>query len=65
MCLNKYRTMTLRGLTYKDLPRITLKPVNLDNLKYINCKYRQLGEYELVTNNLIEVLKKVKNPSYK
>ena len=58
ICLNHYRTMPFKGLTYKDLSRITFKPVNLNNFKYINYQYRQLGEYELVTNNLVKVLKK-------
>ena len=58
ICLNHYRTMPFKGLTYKDLSRITFKPVNLNNFKYINYQYRQLGEHEVVTNNLIKVLKK-------
>ena len=56
--LNHYRTLPLKGLTYKDLDKITFKPVNLNNFKYINYQYRQLGEYELVTNKLIKILKK-------
>lgn len=58
VCLNHYRTKTLKGLTYKDLNKIDLEPVNLNNFKYINYQYRQLGDFELVTNNLIKVLKK-------
>lgn len=58
ICLNHYKTMPFKGLTYKDLPKILIKPVNLNNFKYITYQYRQLGEYELVTNNLIKVLKK-------
>lgn len=58
LCLNHYKTMPLKGLTYKDLPKITFKPVNLNNFKYIDYQYKQLGEYELVTNNLVKVLKK-------
>lgn len=58
ICLNHYRTMLLKGLTYRDLPKITFKPVNLNNFKYINYQYRKLGKYELVTNNLVKVLKK-------
>ena len=58
LCLNHYRTIPLKGLTYKDLPKITFKAVNLNNFKYINYKYRKLGEYESATNNLIKVLKK-------
>lgn len=58
ICLNHYRTLPFKGLTYKDLDKITFKPVNLNNFKYIKYQYRQLGEYELITNNLIKVLKK-------
>lgn len=58
LCLNHYKSLPLKGLTYKDLPKITFKPVNLNNFKYINYQYRQLGEYELVTNNLIKILKR-------
>lgn len=58
LCLNHYRTMPLKGLTYKDLPKITFKLVNLNNFKYIKYQHRQLGQYELVTNKLIKVLKK-------
>ena len=59
--LNHYRTIPLKGLTYKDLPKIKFKPVNLNNFKYIKYQYRQLGQYELVTNKLIKVLKKYEN----
>lgn len=58
ICLNHYRTRTYVGLTHKDLSKIKLKPVNLNNFRGINYEYRQLGEYESVTNNLIKVLKK-------
>ena len=58
VCLNHYRTKTFKGLSYKDLNKIELKSVNYNNFKYINYQYRQLGDYELVTNNLIKVLKK-------
>ena len=58
LCLNHYRTMPLKGLSYKDLPKITFKLVNLNNFKYIKYQHRQLGQYELVTNKLIKVLKK-------
>ena len=61
ICLNHYRTSTFKGLTYKDLNKITLKPVNLNNFKYINYEYRNLGNYEQVTNNLIKVLKMINN----
>lgn len=53
--LNHYRTIPFKGLTYK----IKFKPVNLNNFKYINYKHKQLGDYKLVTNNLIKVLKKL------
>lgn len=58
ICLNHYRTKTFKGLTYSDLNKIELRPVNSNNFKYVNYQYRQLGDYELVTNNLIKVLKK-------
>ena len=57
-CLNHYRTKTFKGLTYKDLNKIQLKSVNSNNFKYINYQYKKLGDYELVTNNLIKILKK-------
>lgn len=57
--LNGYRILPSKGLKNDDLNKITFKHVNLDNFKYINYQYRQLGEYELVTNNLIRVLKRI------
>lgn len=60
ICLNHYKTIPFKGLTHKDIFKITLKPVNLNNFKDINYQYRQLKEYELITNNLIKVLKKYK-----
>lgn len=59
LCLNHYRTLPLKGLTYKDLYKISFKKVNLNNFKYVNYDYRKLGEYEQVTNDLIKVLKKI------
>lgn len=56
--LNHFKTMPFKGLTYKNLLKIVLKPVNLNNFKHINYQYRQLGDYEVVTNNLIKVLKR-------
>lgn len=56
--LNYFKTMPFNGLTYKDLSKIVLKPVNINNFKNINYQYRQLKNYEVVTNNLIKVLKK-------
>ena len=46
LCLNNYRVLAFKGLTYKDLPKISLKKVNLNNFEYVNYKYRILGEYE-------------------
>lgn len=50
--------MPFKGLNFKDLPKMVLKPVNLNSFKYINYQYRQLGDYEVSTNNLIKVMKK-------
>jgi hypothetical protein len=60
VCLNHYRTKMFKGLKYNDLNKIILKPINYNNFKYINYQYRELGNHELVTNNLIKVLKKMK-----
>ena len=59
LCLNHYRTLPLKGLTYKDLYKKSFKKVNLNNFKYVNYDYRKLGAYEQVTNDLIKVLKKI------
>ena len=59
LCLNHYRPLPSKGLTYKDLSKISFKKVNLNNFEYINYKYRKLGAYEQVTNDLIKVLKKI------
>lgn len=59
LCLNHYRTLPLKGLTYKDLSKISFKKVNLNNFEYVNYDYRKLDEYEQVTNDLIKVLKKI------
>lgn len=59
LCLNHYRPLPLKGLTYKDLSKISFKKVNLNNFEYINYKYRKLGAYEQVTNGLIKTLKKI------
>ena len=45
LCLNHYRPLPLKGLTYKDLSKISFKKVNLNNFDYINYKYRKLGAY--------------------
>lgn len=65
LCLNHYRTMTHRGLKYEDLSKITLKKVNLSNFECVNYAYRDLGEYERVTNNLVRVLKKYQVNRYR
>lgn len=59
LSLNHFKTRMFKGLLEKDLPKIKFKPVNLNNFKYVNYRYRQLGEYEFFTNELIKVLKKV------
>lgn len=56
--LNFYKTNKNKGLLKKDLPKITLKPVNLNNFNHINYYYRELGNYEIATNKLIKVLRK-------
>lgn len=56
--LNFYKTNKNKGLTKKDLPKITLKPVNSNIFNHINYKYRNLGNYEIATNKLIKVLRK-------
>lgn len=56
--LNHFKTKAFKGLTPKDLKKISLKPVNLNNFKYVYYNYRQLGEYELLTNTIIKILKK-------
>lgn len=58
ICLNYYKTKSFKGLDYKDLSKIILKPTNLNNFQHIKYQYRQLGNYEVLTNNLIRVLKK-------
>ena len=59
LCLNHYKVNN--GLKNKDYNKIKLKKVNLNNFKHINYKYRKLGAYEQATNNLIYVLKKIKD----
>ena len=58
VCLNYYKTKQFKGLTNNDLSKIELKSFNLNNFNYINYNYRKLGEYEIITNKLIKVLKK-------
>lgn len=59
LCLNYYKTNPFRGIKSKDLSKISFKPVNLNNFKYLDYHYRELGDYERAYNNLIKVLKKV------
>lgn len=58
VCLNHFMTMSFKGLTFRDLSKIALNPVNLNNFKHINYQHRQLTNYENVTNSLIKVLRK-------
>jgi hypothetical protein len=48
-----------KGLSDRDLTKIKFRPVNLNNFKYVNYRYRQLGTHEYLTTNLIKILKKV------
>lgn len=57
--LNCYRPSPFDGLTYEDLPKIKFETVNLNDFKNIKYRYRQLGAYELATNNLVRVLKNI------
>lgn len=61
LCLNHYRTLPLKGLTRKDLSKISFKKINLNNFNYVTYEYRKMGEYEQATSDLIKVLKKVNN----
>ena len=36
ICLNHFKTLPFKGLTYKDLPKIVFQPVNLNIFKHIN-----------------------------
>ena len=58
VCLNHFMTMSFKGLTFRDLSKIVLNPVNLNNFKHINYQHRQQTNYENVTNSLIKVLRK-------
>lgn len=60
-CLNYFRTNPHKGLISNDLDKIKFKAVNKKIFNHVNYKYRQLGNYEVVTNNLIKVLKKITN----
>lgn len=59
VCLNYYKINPNKGLSYNDLDKIKFMPVNFNVLDRINYQYRSLGQYEVVTNNLIRVLKKL------
>ena len=59
LCFNHYKINN--GLMFKDYNKIKFKKVNLNNFKHVNYKYRKLGAYEQATNNLIYVLKKIKD----
>lgn len=59
LCLNHYKTKMFKGLSDRDLTKIKFRPVNLNNFKYVNYRYRQLGTHEYLTTNLIKILKKV------
>lgn len=57
--LNHLEVDMWTGLEDKSLEKISFKKVNLNILNRVNYGYRELGEYELVTNNLVKTLKKV------
>ena len=59
LCLNYYKTNPNKELKIKDISKINFKPVNLNNFKYVNYYYRELGDAEKIQNDLIIVLKKV------
>lgn len=59
LCLNYYKVNN--GLKNKDYDKIKFKKVNPNNFRNINYHYRKLGEYEQATNNLIYVLKRIKD----
>ena len=57
--LNYYQTKKWQGLTIKDLEKIFFKKATLNNFKHLTYSYRQLGEYEKITNDLVKVLRKI------
>lgn len=57
--LNHYETPIWIGLRNNDLEHIKFKKNNPNNWQYIKYQYRELGEYEKVTTDLIKVLKQV------
>ena len=57
--LNYYKTNKYKGLLNKDINNIELREPYTRVFKYINYKYRTLGQYELVTNKLIKILHKI------
>ena len=58
LCLSYYKTNPNKGLKIKDISKINFKPVNLNNFKYVNYYYRELGDDVKIQNDLIIVLKK-------
>lgn len=59
LCLNHFKTHMYKGLQRNDLNLIAFKSVNLSILNRVDYHYRQLGDYEKATNNLIKVLRKI------
>ena len=57
--LNHLEVDMWTGLDDKSIEKISFKKVNLDILNRVNYSYRELGDYELATNNLIMTLKRV------
>lgn len=59
--LNNYRTHKWKGLQLKDCNKIKFRENNHNCIDYVNYHYRMQGDYEMVTNDLIKVLKLVKD----
>lgn len=59
LCLNHYETGMWIGLKKEDVDKISFKEINFNTLNRVNYCYRELGAYELATNNLVKTLKKV------
>lgn len=58
--LNHFKTNKNKGLLKKDLCKIKLKKVTNKQFELFNSlgyNYRELGDYEKVTNNLLKILK--------
>lgn len=58
--LNCYKCDRWKGLQFNTLNHICFENVDSVVFKEINYSYRQLGDYERATNNLIKVLKRIK-----